>query len=201
MNQTIHIKASQDFEEEISTKDLNFHPVLKDIEHIFLLFLLSAKALSLFETQNILSSDINFSQILKKYNALTGLEIKKDPNSPIHTTKLNILKEMIFLGKAMAILMYDFILASKYNSILNKESDIQFLKYIRNGAAHNNKFNMKDEQGAWKVDEGETIEWHNKKIDKDLHGKKVFPNFVSIIDMILLANEISKKLTRIDKKQ
>lgn len=198
MNQTIHLKASQDREYEISIKDLNFHPVLKDIEHIFLLFMLSPKALSLFETQTILSSDINFSEILKKYNKLTGLEIKKDPKGPFYTTKMNILKQMVFLGKAMAILMYDFILASKYNDILNKDNDIQFLRYIRNGAAHNNKFNMKDENGDWKLEEGEVIEWHNKKLDRELHGKQVFPKFVSIVDMILLANEISKKLTRID---
>ncbi|MCL5073499.1 MAG: hypothetical protein M1308_21790 [Actinobacteria bacterium] len=192
------MKPTQDDKYEIDVNDLNFHPILKDIKHIFIHFLLSFKALSLVETQQIMLSDVNFSQILKKYNKMISFKIEKAPNSATYTTRLNMLEQMTFLGKAIAILMYDYILASKYNDKLNNDNDIKFLKYIRNGATHNNRFNMRDEEGKWKIEESKFIKWHNKKIDRKLHGKQVFPKFVSILDMVLLANEISKKLNRLD---
>ena len=198
MKQKIHIKDNQNLE-EISVKDLNFHPVIKDIENIFWLFLLSNKALSLPETQDILLSDNNFSEMLKKYNEWSKLKIEKNYKIPFaYTTKLNIKGQMILFGKVITILTYDFLMASKYNSIINQDSNIKFLRYIRNGAAHNNHFNMKDEDGIWKLEEKETIKWHNKKITRKLHGKKVFPDFFSIFGMFLLAKEISGRLTKID---
>lgn len=198
MKKAPHTEVNQDNELQSKPGDLNFHPVLKDIENIFWLFLLSNKALSLFETQNLLLLDDNFSPIIKRYNIWTGLEIKKDPTGLNYTTTLNILDQMIFLSKALVILMYDFLVASKYNSMINTDNNIQFLRYIRNGAAHNNQFNMKDRDGDWKLGEEEIIKWHNKKINRKIHGKKVFPGFINLTEILLLANEISERLIRID---
>lgn len=198
MDQTIYIKPDHDSKYEISISEFKFHPVLKDIEYIILIFLLSNKALSLYETQNILLADVNFASLIERYNNIANLKIEKDPYSNNYQTKLNIKGQMIFLGKAMSILMYDYVLASKYNSKINNHPTLQFLRFVRNGAAHNNKFNIKDDKGDWKLGETETIIWHTKKIQRELQDKEVFPSFVSIMDIILIAHEISEELNRLD---
>jgi hypothetical protein len=77
--------------------------------------------------------------------------------------------------------------------------EIQFLRYIRNGACHNNTFNLKDEDGNWKIEESKTIEWNGKKISRALQGEKVFNKFISIFDIFLLIKQISEKLKMLDK--
>jgi len=191
---------------EINVDKINFHPVLKDIEDIYWFFLLSIRTLSDYEIQNILIVKNSkqegygcFNSMLNKFNKTTNLKIEQKSNNTT-TSKLNILKEMIFIGKAMAILSYDFLSLSKYNNIINKDNEFQFLRHIRNGAAHNNKFNLKDENGEWKIEEDEIINWNGKEILRELHGKQVFNDFISIFDIFLLAKSLSEKLEDIDKK-
>lgn len=190
---------------EINVDKINFHPILKDIESIFWFFLLSIRALSDFDIQNILKTKNNtqdgyasFNQMLEKFNKATNLKIEKNGN--IATSKLNILNEMTLMGKAMAILTYDFLSLSKYNAKINQDNEFQFLRHIRNGAAHYNKFNLKDEDGVWKIEEGKIIEWNGKQISRELHGKEVFNGFISIFDIFILAKHFSDKLTSIDNQ-
>ena len=140
-----------------------------------------------------------FVHMLNKFNASTNLQINKQEN--LATSKMNIRKEMIFIGKAMAILTYDFLSLSAYNAIINKDSEFQFLKYIRNGAAHNNKFNLKDQDGNWKIGKGEIIEWNGMQVSRESQGNEVFNNFISIFDVFLLAKCFSERLTKIDCKK
>lgn len=192
---------------EINVNKINFHPVLKDIENIFWFFLLSIRALSDYEIQDILKIKNSrqegyecFNSMLNKFNKTTNLKIEIKKTDDTTTSKLNILNEMIFMGKAMAILSYDFLSLSKYNNIINKHNEFQFLKHIRNGAAHNNKFNLKSEGGEWKIKEDEIIKWNGKEISRGLQGKQVFNDFISIFDIFLLAKSFSEKLEVIDKK-
>lgn len=187
----------------IDVKNINFHPVLKDIENIFWFFLLSIRTLSDFDIQNILKTKneiqdgyASFNEMLEKFNKATKLKIEKTGNKA--TSKMNILSEMTMMGKAMAILTYDFLSLSSYNAKINRDNEFQFLRHIRNGAAHNNKFNLKDEQGNWKIEKNEVIEWNGKKITQKLQGKKVFNDFISIFDIFLLAKQFSEKLNLID---
>src|SRR3989344_3324507 len=160
--------------------EVNFHPVLKDIENMHWLFLLSVRTLSDYDVQNILRTKNNtqegylsFNHMLDKFNETTDLHVEKTGN--ITTSKLNILKEMVFMGKAMAILTYDFLSLSSYNTNINKDEEFQFLRHIRNGSAHNNKFK--------------------------LQGSIVFNDFISLFSIFLLAKHFSEKLIAIDKKQ
>lgn len=188
---------------EFDIDEINFHPVLKDIENMFCLFLLSIRALSDLDVQNILRTKdstqegyLMFVKMLDKFNHTTNLKIEKNETSAI--SKMNVFKEMVFMGKAMAIIAYDFLSLSKYNTIINKDVEFQFLRHIRNGAAHNNKFNLKDESGNWKIAEGENIEWGSMKINRKLHGTNVFNDFISIFAVFLLAKHFSGKLNEID---
>lgn len=193
----INFKIDGSLDERIKIDDINFHPLLKDIENIFWWYLLSSKALSSPITQNILLHDENFPLILKKYNKWTNYKVNLIKDDQYIST-LNTKSQMIFLGKSMSVLMYDVLLASKYNAEINSSSIVQFLKYIRNGTVHNNTFNLIDEDKKWKLEEGESINWQNKKINRELHMKKVFPEFISIFEIFILAKDLSEKLKEID---
>ncbi|MDO8452830.1 MAG: hypothetical protein Q7S79_03710 [bacterium] len=189
---------------EIDVKETKFHSTLEDVENMFWFFLLSVRALSDNDIQNILRTKnstqegyASFNDMLDKFNKATNLSIEKTGN--VVTAKLNILKEMVFTGKAMAILTYDFLSISSYNAIINKDNEFQFLRHIRNGAAHNNKFNLKDEKGEWKLSETEIIEWNGKTISRELQGQEVFNSFISIFDIFLLARDFSERLNNIDR--
>src|SRR3989338_11119624 len=186
----------------INVSELNFHDVLKDIENMYWLFLLSVRTLSDYDVQNILRTKNNtqdgylsFNHMLDKFNETTELHVEKTGN--ITTSKLNILKEMVFMGKAMAILTYDFLSLSSYNTNINKDEEFQFLRHIRNGSAHNNKFNLKDEKGEWKIGETELIKWNDMEISRKLQGSIVFNDFISLFSIFLLAKHFSEKLIAI----
>ena len=190
----------------ISPEQLNFHPILKDIENMFWFFLLSIRALSDYDIQNILRTKdsaqegyLCFVQMLDKFNASTNLQIKKKGNTA--TSNANISKEMIFMWKAMAFVTYDFLSLSSYNTIINKDNEFQFLRHIRNGAAHYNKFNLKDEVGNWKIKEDEIIRWDKLEISRKLQGKPVFNDFITLSGIFLLAKHFSERLMEIDKNK
>jgi len=194
---------------EIDVDKINFHPILKDIENIFWFFLLSVRTLSDYDIQNILKTKnsiqkgyASFNHILEKFNKATNLNIQKTGNTT--TSKLNILNEMIFIGKAMTILTYEFLLASKYKEIIKKDEEFQFLKYIRNGAAHDNKFDLKyrfgKNKGEWMIKEDRAIKWNGMEINRKLQGTKVFNDFISIFSVFLLAKHFSERLTKIDNE-
>ena len=191
---------------QINVNELNFHPVLKDIENMYWLFLLSVRTLSDYDVQNILRTKnsvqegyLSFNHMLDKFNKATNLHIEKTGN--VATSKLNILKEMVFMGKAMAILTYDFLSLSSYNANINQDKEFQFLRHIRNGAAHNNRFNLKDEKGEWKIEENEIVKWNGMEISRKLQGSTVFNDFISLFSVFLLAKHFSERLIKIDAKQ
>lgn len=191
---------------ELDIEKINLHPILKDIENMFWLFLLSVRTLSDHDVQNILRTKnsmqegyLCFNSMLDKFNKATDLHIEKTINGM--TSKMNILNEMIFMGKAMAILTYDFLSLSSYNTIINKDNEFQFLRHVRNGAAHSNKFNLKDEKGEWKIGENEIIKWNNMEISRKIHGKKVFNDFISFFGVFLVAKHFSERLKNIDNEK
>lgn len=189
-------------EESIDIKNINFHPVLKDIENMFWFFILAHKALANLNVQNLIKTteDSSIVSMLEKYNQWVNLQIKINSNNT-HTSNANILNSMVFTGKAMAILTYDFLSLSSYNTMINKDEEFQFLRYIRNGAAHNNKFNLKDIEGNWKIKENEIIKWNGMEISRKLHGKFVFNDFISLFSMFLLVKQFSEKLREVDSNK
>jgi hypothetical protein len=181
--------------------NFDFHETLKDIENLFLFFVLSNLALINSDVQEILKNheEPTVGSMLKKYNKWVNLKIEfKGYRS---TSSANIKNSQIAIGKALVILTYDYLLCSPYNSEINGLDEFKFLKFIRNGAAHGNEFNLKDEEGEWKLMESETIIWANKKITRESHKRRVFNDFLSFIDIFLLANLFSQKLKEIDKRR
>ena len=187
----------------LKVNEINFHPVLKDIENIFWFFLISYRTLTDYQAQNLIKYKNNanaglaeFNNMLDRFNQTTNLKFKKRGNTI--TSNANIYNELVFFGKAIAILTFDYLSSSTYNAIINRDNEFQFLRFVRNGAAHNNSFNLKDENGEWKIGENQVIEWNDKKINREVNGTKVFNDFVSVLDIWLLAKHYSDKLTQLD---
>lgn len=186
--------------------EINFHPVLKDIENIFWLFILSHKVLANLNVQNIIKTteDSFIVSMLEKYNQWVNLQIKIN-NDNTYITNSNILDNMIFTGKAVTILTYEFLIASKYKEIINGDEEFHFLKYIRNSAAHDNKFDLKyrfgKNKGDWMINKNDIIKWNGMEISRKLQDTKVFNNFISIFGVFLLAKHFSERLTNIDSGQ
>lgn len=192
---------------QLNVGEINFHPVLKDIEDMFWLFLLSIRTLSDYDVQNILRTKntmqegyASFNQMLDKFNKATDLHIEKTGN--IATSKLNVLKGMLFMGKAMAIVTFELLSSSNYKETIKSDEEFYFLTYIRNAAAHNNTFDLKYKfgkmKGKWRIKEGENIKWNDMKISTELQEKTVFNDFISLFGVFLLAKHFSERLIGID---
>ncbi|MDD5639149.1 MAG: hypothetical protein PHO28_04590 [Candidatus Pacebacteria bacterium] len=201
---------SQEYTVIKNINEIDFHPLLKDIENMFWFFLIFTRALSDYDVQNILREKDSrqeeyqiFVQILDKFNKSTNLKIKKKGNSA--TSKLNVLKEMIFVGKAMTIFAYEVLSASDYFLQIEETEEFKFLKHIRNGAAHNNRFDFKyqygSKKGQWMIDEDEVVRWGNMEISRQLQGKNVFNDFISIFGVFFLMKDFSENLKKIDNER
>jgi len=181
--------------------EINLHPVLKDIENIFWFFILSNATLANPDVQKEIKKqkDPNTISMLEKFNNWTSLEVKLDHFANRYQTTMKASNQFILLGKIMAINLYELLKASSYDLKIMEE--FKFLKHIRNGAAHNNKFHFKDRNGGWTMRENKVIHWGNYAIDRNLHGKPVFNNFIGFQMIFVLAKNFSERLEEIDKQK
>jgi hypothetical protein len=182
----------------------NFHTALQGIDDFFWFYLLSNRALGDPEVQNLIKiksvNEPEFLSMLKKYNKWVNLQIEIHQLNNKYSTKMNVLNSSIIVGKIMTISVYELLLSSKYHPNIRNLEEFKFLKHIRNGAAHDNKFNFKNKKGEWTIKKDESIKWWDKKINRDLQGKQVFNDFISFSNIFVLANFFSEKLKEIDNK-
>lgn len=189
---------------QFQVKDIDFHPLLKDIENIFWFFILSNKALSHPDVQNIIKGekDGTILAMLEKYNKWVNLSIEIKENNRC-TSKMNIKEQMVFIGRAIALVAYEFLVSSDYKDAIENSNEFKFLRYIRNAAGHDNKFDFQyrygSKKGQWMLENGESIEWNKLKITKELQGKNVFNDFISVFTLFLLVKFFSEKLYELDK--
>lgn len=70
---------------------------------------------------------------------------------------------------------------------------VNFLRHLRNAAAHGNSFNFIDSRSGKLINPGQ-VEWRGKIIEKSLQGKTAFPDFFAQGDFAYLFEDISKLL-------
>lgn len=184
---------------------IDFHPALKDVEILMSVFVLQNLALTNPEIRSIMikNGGIGVENLLAKYDNSVGLSIslnfvKNTYNSTMD--KDGFLSSIVILGRVLAILIYDILAASSYYLFIDKMEEMQFLRYIRNGAAHSNEFDLKNRKRKWKLKENESIKWGEKEINRSLHHKIVFNDFINAFEVFLLANFFSDKLRELDKQ-
>lgn len=71
------------------------------------------------------------------------------------------------------------------------EVSVNFLRHLRNAAAHGNSFNFIDSRSRKLIDPGQ-VEWKGKIIEKGLQDKTAFPDFFAQGDFAYLFEDISK---------
>lgn len=122
-----------------------------------------------------------------EFNREVGL--KKD-GSKI-TCNLNSL--IIPWARQVAISMFEVLQTSKYNKLVNKTDIFKFAKHIRNGAAHNNKFNFSKPLNK-------PLQWRNKTIGNSLQNTEVFNAFMNGADLMFLISDLSNLINQKDIK-
>jgi len=119
--------------------------------------------------------------VLDSFNQEVGLNIEGDK------VTADIKKLMNFQARQIAVSLFDILRYSDFSSFISQTDIFKFAKHIRNGAAHNNKFNF-DEKAKSEL----PVLWKNKTIESNLHGNEVFNKFLSPADLVLLISDISE---------
>lgn len=136
--------------------------------------------------------------MLEKFNKWVCLQTKINYSNQRYEASMKPSDLFIFCGKLMAINCYELLKASNYYSNLKDTKEFKFLRHLRNGAAHNNKFHFQNSQGKWTIKESETIQWDCYTICKNLQDTPVFNDFIDFSNIFRLAVYFSKKLTDLD---
>jgi len=164
--------------------DTILHSIFQPIERNFTFFVAGIHATTLPFFQENFGDTYgmdDFNKLLNRKLDQNG-NIKGNMHSfPPYTTQCQML----------TITAYDYLLASKYNKKINNLEIVKFLKYLRHGAAHGNKFNISP---PIKND----IVWRDKIINQHLNKKEVFHKFIKINEVFLLLADISEELYKLD---
>lgn len=166
-------------EEGINYENINIDPILEPIKQLYEFYILGIGFVGQFEFQRIfLKENPEIKPFIDRYNTEVNLRI--DGSSVKSETR----SYWISLGRIMAISIFNILESSEYNNTLNQEEIFEFIKHIRNGAAHNNKFNIIPPLKK-------PVQWKNKIIDNSLNNTPVFPDFMNPTLLISLMADIS----------
>lgn len=171
-------------------RNIKVHPLLDPIKKLFE-FVIFGNGFMIMPNFQRSFLEINpaAKSIIDTYNKEVNLTIN---GSKIHA---NIQPYLINTGRLMAIGIFDFLQFSKFNKKLNREAIYVFAKHIRNGAAHNNKFNFQGKNLS------KPAYWKDKDINISLKGKTVIPDFINPFELLYLMEDISILIDSISKKQ
>lgn len=158
---------------------LNINPIFEPIKQLFEFYILGIGFIGQFDFQEVfLKNHPELKTFTERYNK--NVNLKKDGSKVKSETKIY----MISVGRIMAISLFNILEFSEYQNDLNQEEIFKFAKHIRNGAAHNNKFNI-----APLLEK--SIQWRERIIDNSLNGSPVFLDFINPISLMFLMADIS----------
>jgi len=183
-------------------KEIYIHPIFNDLLNNFRFFIVGINMMSMPDFQKAIikahkgeKSELEISvkydnlkyfkydikDVLASFNKETGLKLIENK---VHSNIINLLN---FQARQVAISLFNILENSEFNNIVNKQMIFKFVKHIRNGAAHNNKFNF-DSKTISEL----PVEWRDKIIIPSLHKTEVFNKFLTPADLILLTSDLSK---------
>jgi hypothetical protein len=165
---------------------IQVHPLFDPIKKMFDFFILSIGFVGNpnFQTA-FLRIHPAIAKSINEYNKEVNLRVSSDGSYTSSNKKF-----MTYVSRMMAILLFDFLQASKYQNKINSMPIYKFAKHLRNGAAHGNTFNFTEET----IKKDQPITWRDKTIDTSLKGKPVTPDFITATELIFLMEDISKLL-------
>lgn len=187
---------------------LNIHPLLKVIENSISFFISSKIMMAMPSFQKAVvenhSGEMSQIETSVKFNGYNNIifdiryifnEFNKQFNVSEKKGKIKAGFSNAFIshGRLMSISIFNILESSIYNKKINKTKEFRFVKHLRNGSAHGNKFNF----------DGKIIEdvkWRGKIIKQDEEAKQVFGKFIQLADLLVLVSDISDELDKFDRR-
>ena len=161
-------------------------PLFEPLKKLLEFYILGVGFVSMPAFQSaFLSVHPEIKPILDTYNGEVNLE------SDGHTYRASPGTFYVSIGRIMAVSIFDFLDASRYKNHFQNTDIYQFVKHIRNGSAHNNRFNFSAEDVANKP-----AKWRDKVIETSLIGKPVVPHFMNPITMLYLMSDITEMIEK-----
>jgi len=165
--------------------NLLFDPIKK----IFEFFILGIGFVGQEKFQTVfLQSHPELAPFVNTYNQEVNLRV--EGRSVKSETKLY----WVNIGRLMAIAIFDILQCSKYHNAVKNTEIFKFAKHIRNGAAHDNKFDLNPPIKN-------SITWQQYTINQSLNNKTVFPDFISSVTLIHLMADISEVIEKYEKRK
>lgn len=164
---------------ETDYEKIKVDPIFAPIKKLLEFFLLGVGFVGQKEFQEIfLQSHPELASVINSYNVEVNLRIEGN------SVKSDAGFYFISIGRTMAIAIFDILQFSKYHHLLENTEIYKFAKHIRNGAAHDNKFNLNPPLK-------QPVIWQDKTITNSLNNTKVFTDFISPVNLIFLMADIS----------
>lgn len=160
---------------------IKVHPIFEPIKKLFEFYILGIGFIGMPDFQReFLRVHPGMSSLVDVYNKEVNLRIEGAQ------VKLSSKLYLVHIGRLMAIAIFDFLQSSPFHKNLSGTEIFRFAKHIRNGAAHNNKFNFNEDELIKKP-----AQWKDKSIDSSLKSKPVVPSFINPTELIFLMSDIS----------
>ena len=170
---------------------IKVHPIFEPIKKLFEFYILGIGFIGMPDFQReFLRVHPGMSSLVDVYNKEVNLRIEGTQ------VKLSSKLYLVHIGRLMAIAIFDFLQSSPFHKNLSGTEIFRFAKHIRNGAAHNNKFNFKEHELVKKP-----AKWKDKSIDSSLKGKLVVTDFINPTELIFLMSDISNLIEVENKKK
>ncbi len=160
---------------------IKLNPLFEPIKKIFEFFILGIGFVTQKDFQNIfLQIQPSFAPFVDTFNKEVNLRVEAG------SVKAEAGLYWVNIGRLMAISLFDILqFSKKYHNLVKNTEIFKFAKHIRNGAAHDNKFDLNPPIKN-------PICWGGRKtISQNLNDTKVFPDFISSSDLIILMSDIS----------
>lgn len=168
---------------------IKLNPLFDPIKKIFEFFILGVGFVGQKDFQKIfLQSHPDLAPLVRIYNQEVNLRIEG------RSVKSEAGLYWVNIGRLMAIAIFGILQYSKYHNIVKNTEIFKFAKHIRNGAAHDNKFDITPPIKN-------SISWRDKTISQSLHNTTVFPDFMNPGLLIHLMADISEIIEKKEKKK
>ena len=170
---------------------IKVHPIFEPIKKLFEFYVLGIGFVGMPDFQGeFLRVHPGMKSLVNAYNKEVNLRVEGTQ------VKLSSKLYLIYIGRLMALAIFDFLQFSPYQKDLRGKEIFRFIKHIRNGAAHNNKFNFSELE----LLKG-PARWKDKIINSSLKGKPVIPDFINPNELIFLISDISALIEVKTKKK
>ncbi|PIZ75342.1 hypothetical protein COY05_04375 [Candidatus Peregrinibacteria bacterium CG_4_10_14_0_2_um_filter_38_24] len=174
---------------EADYSKIKLHSLFDPIKKIFEFFILGTIFIGQKDFQAlILEQNKELRSLIEKYN--------KEVKLRVEGTRVKSNTKMYYtnISRLMAIAIFDILQCSKYHNAVKNSTVFKFAKHIRNGAAHDNTFDL-----APPIKN--PITWQKFTITQSLNKTPVFPDFIGAPTLIFLMKDISEMIEKHEEEK